>query len=137
MRRIWQFLIPALIVGVAVVPWAAGQGFGQGATSALTLEPPTLTVDRGGTASVKITVALRSGKTGGTSLKAWDVPDGLTIRFNPDTGNPPFIATMSVWVTPTGKAGTHMVKIQATGGDPSEVVSYPVIVQSNGGSGGY
>jgi hypothetical protein len=134
MRRRWQSLIPALIVGLGFIPWAAGQGYGQGAaTSALTLEPSTLTVDQGGTASAKVTIALRSGKTGATSLMAWDVPDGMTIRFSPVTGNPPFTATMSVGVTSTAKSGTHMVKIQATGGDPSEVVSYPVIVQKTGG----
>jgi hypothetical protein len=101
--------------------------------SALTLEPPILTVDQGGTASAKVTVALRSGKTGGTSLMAWDVPDGMTIRFSPDTGNRTFTATMNVGVTSTAKSGTHVVKIQATGGEPSDVVSYPVIVQKTGG----
>ncbi len=134
MRRRWPLVILALIVGLGVIPWATAQNYGQGAaTSALTLEPPTLTVDQGGTASAKVTVALRSGKTGGTSLKAWDVPDGMTIRFSPDTGTPTFTTTMSVGVTSTAKSGTYAVKIQATGGDPSEVVSYPVIVQKTAG----
>ncbi len=127
MQRPWLLLNLALIVGLGVSPWATA------ATSTLTLEPPTLTVDQGGTASARVTVALRSGKSGGTSLMAWDVPDGMTIRFSPDTGNPPFTTTMSVGVTSTAKSGTHVVKIQATGGDPSDVVSYPVIVQKAGG----
>jgi hypothetical protein len=140
MQRRWEFLLLALTVGLGVlwasgrIPWVTGQDYGQGtATSALTLEPPTLTVDQGGTASAKVTVALRSGKTGGTSLKAWDVPNGMTIRFSPDTGNPTFTTAMSVGVTSTAKSGTYVVKIQATGGDPSEVVSYPVIVQKTAG----
>ncbi|HET9000497.1 MAG TPA: hypothetical protein VFP86_12690 [bacterium] len=135
MRRPWQSLIPALIVGLGFIPWAAGQGNGQGATSALALEPATLTVDQGGTASAKVTVALRSGKTGGTSLMAWDVPSGMTIQFSPVTGNPPFTATLSVGVTSTAKPGTFIVKLQATGADPSVVVSYPVIVQRTAGGG--
>jgi len=134
MQRRWQLLFLGLTVGIGGIPWATGQDYAQGAAmSALTLEPPILTLDQGGTASAKVTVALRSGKTGGTSLMAWDVPDGMTIRFSPDTGNPPFTATMSVGVTSTAKSGTHVVKIQATGGDPSDVVSYPVIVQKTGG----
>jgi hypothetical protein len=134
MQRRWQFLILALIVGLGVIPWATGQDYRQGAaTSALTVEPPTLTVDQGGTASAKVTVDLRSGRTGGTSLMAWDVPNGMTIRFSPDTGNPTFTTTMSVGVTTTVKPGTYHVKIQATGGGPSDVVSYPVIVQKTGG----
>ena len=136
MRRRWQLLLLALTVGLRVIPWAAGQDYGQGAaTSALTVELSTLTVDQGGTASVKVTVTLRSGKTGGTSLKAWDVPSGMTIRFSPDTGNPPFTTTMSVAVASTATSGTHVVKIQATGGAPSDVVSYPVIVQKTAGGG--
>ena len=136
MQRRWQLLLLPLTVGLGVlwasghISWATGQWT---ATSALTLEPPTLTVDQGGTASAKVTVALRSGKTGGTSLTAWDVPNGMTIRFSPDTGNPTFTTAMSVGVTSTAKSGTYVVKIQATGGDPSEVVSYPVIVQKTAG----
>jgi len=134
MQRPWQLLILALIVGLGVSPWARGQDYRQGAaTSVLTVEPPILTVDQGGTTSAKVTVALRSGKTGGTSLMAWDVPNGMTIRFSPDTGNPTFTTSMSVGVTSTAKSGTHVVKMQATGGDPSDVISYPVIVQKTGG----
>ena len=134
MQRRWQLLFLGLTVGIGGIPWATGWDYVQGAAmSALTLEPPILTLDQGGAASAKVTVALRSGKTGGTSLMAWDVPDGMTIRFSPDTGNLPFTATMSVGVTSTAKSGTHVVKIQATGGDPSDVVSYPVIVQKTGG----
>jgi hypothetical protein len=140
MTRRWPLLLLPLTVGLGVlwasghVPWAHGQDYVPGAaTSALTLEPPILTVDQGGSASAKVTVALRSGAPGGTSLMAWDVPDGMTIRFSPDAGNPPFTATMSVGVTSTAKSGTHVVKMQATGGNPSDVVSYPVIVQKTGG----
>jgi hypothetical protein len=130
MQPRWQLPLLALIVSLAVIPEATGQDYGQGtATSALTLVPSTLTVDQSGAASAKVTVALRSGKAGGTTLKAWDVPSGMTIRFSPDTGNPTFTTTMTVGVTSTTKSGTHVVKIQATGGDPSDVVSYTVIVQ--------
>lgn len=58
MQRRWQLLILALLVGLGVIPWATA------ATSALTLEPPILTLDQGGTASAKVTVALRRGRPG-------------------------------------------------------------------------
>jgi hypothetical protein len=116
------------------IPWATAQDYGLGpAASALTFVPPTLSVDQGGTASASVTVALRSGKAGGTSLKAWEIPSGMTIRFSPDTGHPPFKTTMTVSAIPTAKSGTYVVKMQATGGDPSDVFPYVLTVQKTSG----
>ena len=140
MRRRWQLLILAFLGGGGVllgsgrIPWTTAQDYGQGpAVSVLTFVPPTLSVDQGGTALASVTVALRSGKAGGTTLKAWEIPNGMTISFSPDTGNPTFKTTMTVTVTPTAKSGTYVVKMQATGGDPSDVFSYALTVQKTSG----
>ena len=140
MQQRWHVFVLAIVVGWASpwawarIPGAAAQDDGRGpAASVLKFEPATLTVDQGGTAWAKVTVALRSGKAGGTTLKAWDLPNGMTISFSPASGNPPFSTMMSVTVTPTSNAGTSMVKVQATGGGPSDVVSYAVTVNKIGG----
>src|SRR5215472_15779436 len=128
---------PALFVGlgffwiwVSVNPWAAAQDAG---TSALTFQPAILVCNQGRAASAKVTVALKSGKTGATSLKATDLPGELAVAFDPPSGEPTFTSTMKVSATPTAKPGTYTVKIQAVGSDPSSVVSYTVTVEKTGG----
>jgi hypothetical protein len=140
MLRRRPFFVLAFTVGCGFlsaagrIPWTAAQEYGQGpAASALTFVPATLSVDQGGTASATVAVALRSGKTGGTTLNAWEIPDGVTISFSPDTGTPPFRATMTVTATGSAKSGTYVVKLQATGGDASDVFSYTLTVQKTSG----
>ncbi len=137
MRRHRQPLTPALIVGlglfwiwVCVNPWAAAQDAG---TSALTFEPASLICNQGRTASAKVTVALKSGKTGATTLKATDRPAELAIAFDPPSGDPTFTSMMKVSAIPTARPGTYTVKVQAIGSDPSSVVSFTVTVEKAGG----
>ena len=132
--------IRALTVGfgvfwlwVCVSTWAAAQDGQSTGMSALTFEPAKLTVNQGAAASAKVMVALKSGKTGGTTLKVVDLPGGLTITFDPPSGEPSFSSTMSVKASPTTMPGAYTVKVQAIGGDPSSVVSYPVTVEKTGG----
>ena len=133
--------IRALIIGcgvlwicVSVGPWAAAQNYGQSAgTSALTFEPAALSFSQGAAASVKVTVALKSGKTGGTTLKATDLPSGLAVTFDPPSGEPTFTSTMGVRTRSTTTPGTYTVKVQATGNAPSSVASFTVTVEKSGG----
>jgi len=131
--RVLTIGFASFAIGVCVSTWAAAQDGQTAGTSVLTFEPPKLTFNQGGAASVKVTVALKSGKTGGTTLKAVDLPGGLTITFDPSSGEPTFASTMSVKASPTTLPGTYSVKVQAVGGDPSSAVSYPVTVEKTGG----
>lgn len=141
MRKRRHAIPPALVIAfgffwmwVCVGPWAAAQDNGNSAgTSAVTFEPARLTVSQGGTASAKVTVALKSGKAGATTLKATDLPSGLAITFEPPSGQPTFTSTMRVRANPTVTAQTYTVKLQAAGGDPSSVVSYAITVERTGG----
>ncbi len=127
MRRYWQ--LAALIAGsvflppwVGSRPWATAQDYGGGmGTSTLTFEPKNLTVESGKTASAKVTVTLRSGKTWGPNLRVSDVPAGVTISFDPASGHPTFTSTMTVKAASTAK-------VQATGDDPSAIAQYRVTV---------
>jgi hypothetical protein len=124
-----------LVAGAACASFAgfAAAQTGAPGTSALLFAPPALTVQQGGTATVNVTVDLRGGQAAGTALKAWDMPSGMAIAFQPPSGNPKFTATMSVAVSPTVKPGPYTVKLQATGGNPSDVVSYVITVEKSGG----
>jgi hypothetical protein len=120
-------------IWASVAIWAEAQDGQSAGTSALAFDPARLSFNQGGAASAKVTVALKSGKTGGTTLKAVDLPGGLAITFDPPSGEPTFTSTMRVKATPATTPGTYAVKVQATGGDPSSAVSYSVTVEKTGG----
>lgn len=140
MQRTRPSLIRAVTIGFGLIwvwagvnSWAAAQDGQSAGTSALAFEPARLSVNQGGAASAKVAVALKSGKAGGTSLKAADVPGGLAITFDPPSGEPTFTSTMRVKASPTTTPGTYAVKVQAIGGDPSSAVSYSITVEKTGG----
>jgi hypothetical protein len=140
MRRNRQPLVQALTVGfallcvwVSVSTWAAAQDGQSTGTSALAFEPATLSCSQGGAASAKVTVGLKSGKSGATTLKAVDLPGGLAIAFDPPSGEPTFASTMRVKAGPTTTPGTYTVKVQAVGGDPSSAVPYSITVEKTSG----
>jgi hypothetical protein len=51
------------------------------------------------------------------TLNASDVPDGVTITFDPETGTPPFDSTMTVDVGSEVAPGTYYITISVTYGD--------------------
>lgn len=143
MRRRWRLTVLVLIAGsvfltpwIASRPWAVAQDYGGGiGTSTLTFAPKTLTIEPGKTGSAKVTVTLASGKPWGTNLRVTDVPAGITISFDPASGDPTFTSTMTVKAASTAKPGEYTVQVQATGDDPSAIVPYQVTVSQ--ASSGY
>jgi hypothetical protein len=144
MQTRW-FLTIAMLIAASVLlgPWigprlgAAAQDYGgQGmGTSTLAFDPGALAVEPGKTATAKVAVKLSSGKTWGTALQATAIPAGVTVRFDPASGDPPFASTMTVTAASTAKPGEYSIKVQATGDDPSSVVMYRVTVSK--ASSGY
>ena len=104
-------------------------GGGMG-TSTLSFDPQSLTVRQGASASAKVTVKLASGKTWGTKLGARALPAGMTVSFDPASGDPPFTATMTVNAK-SAAPGAYTIRVQATGDDPSPSVQYRVTVQKS------
>lgn len=100
-------------------------------TSVLSINPQSLTVRQGRSATAKVTVKLASGKTWGTNLQATALPSGVTVVFDPASGEPDFGSTMTVKVAATAPPGAYTIKVQATGDDPSPVVQYKVTVQQS------
>jgi hypothetical protein len=100
-------------------------------TSVLSFDPQSLTLKQGESASAKVTLKLDSGKTWKTNLQAAALPKGMTVTFDPASGDPTFASTMVVKVTSTVAPGVYMIRVQATGDDPSPVVQYKVIVQKS------
>ena len=136
MRQRWQLVVLAVILGSFVLSpwvgprqWVTAQGYGGGTgTSALAFEPNSLTVESGKTASAKVAVTLTSGKTWGTNLRVSDVPAGMILSFDPASGEPPFMSTMTVKAASSVQAGTYTVQVQAVGDDPSPAAPYSVTV---------
>lgn len=86
-----------------------GGGGGMG-TSVLSFDPQGLAVKQGGSASAKMTVKRTSGRTWGTSLQAAALPTGMTVIFDPASGNPTFTSTMAVKVTSEVAPGGYIVR---------------------------
>jgi len=142
MRTRWKLVMLALIAGSVFLPswvgssqWVEAQYYGGGTpASTLTFQPKSLTLQSGKAASAKVTVTLSSGKAKAT-LRVSDVPDGVTVSFDPASGEPTFTSTMTVTAASTAKPGTYTVKVQAAGDAPSAIVPYSVTVEK--GSYGY
>lgn len=137
MRRERHFRTIALVFGTVLLslwvgaqPQASAQDYGGGGmgTSTLSFDPQSLMVQQGGSASARVTVRLASGQSWGTNLQATDVPAGVTVIFDPASGDPTFASTMTVKATSGAKPGAYMVRVQATGDDPSAAVQYKVSV---------
>jgi hypothetical protein len=119
----------AVRVGLVARHRAAAQDYNDATgRSTLTVAPKALTVEAGKAASAKVTVSLSAGTTWGTTLHATDVPPGVIISFDPASGDPTFITTMTAKASSEAKPGVYTVKLQATGDDPSPATSYRVTV---------
>jgi uncharacterized membrane protein len=144
MRKRLRLVLLAFIVGSVLLPslvgsgqWVEAQYYGGGTDSpTLTFQPKTLTVQPGKAASAKVTVTLGSGKAKAT-LRAANVPDGMTISFDPASGEPTFTSTMTVKAASTATPGTYTVKVQVAGDAPSAVASYSVTVEKASSGYGY
>lgn len=137
MRKRWRLVLLAFIAGsvfalswIGSSQWVEAQyNYGGGPpASTLTFQPKSLIVQSGKAASAKVTVTLSSGKAKAT-LRVSDVPDGVTVSFDPVSGEPTFTSTMTVTAGSTAKPGTYTVKVQAAGDAPSAVAPYSVTVE--------
>src|SRR5574340_104825 len=113
------------VLGFAAAPNLSAYAQGMGG-SKLTIAPGSLSVGRNGTADAKVTATLSSGATWGTNLEATNLPKGLTVTFNPSSGDPTFTSTMTVHAASSVAPGSYTMTVQATGDDPSAAMSYKV-----------
>jgi hypothetical protein len=107
---------------------AQDYGGGGKGTSTLSFDPPSLTIHQRASASAKVMVKLASGQTWGTQLDAAALPTGVNVTFDPATGDPPFTSIMTVKAT-SAAPGVYMIRVRATGDDPSTPVQYKVTIQ--------
>jgi hypothetical protein len=152
-----RVLTMTVVIGMILVTWAGlglrgaaagygagggmgggGYGGGGGGTgqSTLAFDPGSLTVAQGETGDARVMVTLASGRSWGTNLKVLEAPRGITVTFAPSAGEPTFESKMRIRVSAGVAPGAYTVRLQATGDDPSSVVSFQVIV-TKGSSGGY
>jgi hypothetical protein len=108
---------------LTVAPAATG-GF------TLTLDPASVTLDRGASVPVKISIARDPPFTGAVALSATGLPTGVTASFAPAsaTGDS---ATMTLSASATAATGAATVTIQGTAtGAPEHAASLSVTVTS-------
>lgn len=145
MKRNRHLIALALMFGIAVSGLGLGtrhqasaqDSGGVTGTSILSFDPPTLTLDQGASGSARVTVKLASGTTKSTTLKTTDVPSGVTISFNPPTGDPTFTSIMAVKALSSARPGVYTIKVQAAGNDPSAVTPFEVTITAKSSEGGY
>ncbi len=115
-----KFFLTLLVAAAMVVtPLIITEtAFASTGSSTVIITPSELNITAGQSAVANFTVKLTTGTTWGTSL-AYNSPTGITLTFNPNTGDPTFSGKVDVSVAQTVAAGSYVVKVYATGDDPS------------------
>jgi len=88
-----------------------GSGGGQ-PKLVVSVSPPSAVVEPGEETSATITVTGDSSLT--VQLSASNLPPGATASFNPQSGSPPLMSTMTVATSSTTPAGTYKIAVACT-----------------------
>ncbi|MGC8618715.1 MAG: hypothetical protein ACP5UZ_08300 [Thermoplasmata archaeon] len=124
-------MLAILLFSVAVPMQTAFASIG---TSTIQVSPSELSIVAGGSAQANYTVALSSGTTWGTSIN-YKAPSGITASFSNPAGDPTFSGKMTVTVSSSVSVGTYILKLYATGDDPSGDTNVTVMVLAAAASG--
>jgi hypothetical protein len=102
---------------------------------AISANPSSVSVTRGGTSSTSIAITRSGGFTGSVSLGATGLPSGVTASFNPQSTSG---SSSTVTFTASGSAtlGTANVSITGSGSPGSRSTSVSLTVNQGGGGGG-
>ncbi len=84
---------------------------------AMSVSPSSLSIAKGSSAQSTISVDLLSGTAPqAIVLSSSGQPSGVTVSFNPSSGNPTFKSTMSISVSSAANAGTYTLTITGSSG---------------------
>ncbi|AIC15154.1 InlB B-repeat-containing protein [Nitrososphaera viennensis] len=84
---------------------------------ALSVSPSSLSIAKGSSAQTTVSVDLLAGSSAqAVALSSTGQPSGVTVSFNPSSGNPTFKSTMSISVSSAANAGTYTLTITGTSG---------------------
>ena len=118
-----RFVMSALFAAaLALAGGAAAQDF------TLTLEPNSLTLIPGQSASFVISMAPIGGFNQPVTLSVSNLPPGVTASFSPQTLTPPGTSVLSLTATTNAVNGSFLLGLSATGGGITNTVSSSVLV---------
>ncbi len=107
---------------LALAGGAAAQDF------TITLEPDSLTLIPGQSASFVISMAPIGGFDQPVTLSASNLPPGVTATFSPQTLTPPGTSVLSLTATTNAVNGSFLLGLSAAGGGITNTVSSSVLV---------
>jgi len=93
------------------------------ASFTLSLSPSSGTAAAGGSISSTAHVSPKGGYSNSVALTAENLPPGITINFENESGIPPFTATIVISVSPDVTDGIYSLAIVGTGEEGMEIIS--------------
>src|ERR1700677_514907 len=119
-------LMKAMIAVFALVLALAGAASAQNFT--FTLEPSTLTLVPGQSASFVISLTPLDGFTNAVTLSVSNLPSGVTASFSPQTLTPPGTSLLTLDATTNASNGSFTLGLIAAGGGITNSASSSVSV---------
>ncbi len=111
-----------VFLAVACIQSAIAQDFN------FTIEPGSLTLVPGQSASFVISVTPFGGFTNQVTFTATNLPSGVTVSFSPETVNSPGTSLLTLNATTNAANGAFTLELTATGGGISHMASGGVSV---------
>ncbi|AFZ69910.1 hypothetical protein Calag_0122 [Caldisphaera lagunensis DSM 15908] len=93
--------------------------FSASGTSKFIINQTTFNITPGKSVSEKFQLVLSSGTTWGTDIAVSPSVSGISITFNPSSGDPTFSGSFTISVSNNAKPGKYVFNVSATGDDPT------------------
>ncbi|MGQ9690721.1 MAG: InlB B-repeat-containing protein [Thermoproteota archaeon] len=88
------------------------------------------TLQQGEVSTIIVNVTLLSGSPLPLSLSASDLPNGVSISFNPSLNSPPFTSSLEIRIADNTPAGTYAIKIVGRSDNLTRIATYILTVKA-------
>lgn len=102
-------LVVGLGIGYAVYTWAGG--YVAAIKCNVSLEKSSTTISVGENETIRVDISIAMGTAETVTLDATGEPSGVSVSFEPSSGEPPFYSNMTVSVGSTSTAGDYVLTI--------------------------
>lgn len=102
-------LVVGLGIGYAV--YTSAGGWATAIKCNVSLEKSSTTIVGENTDTIRVDISIAMGTAETVTLDATGEPPGVTVTFNPQSGEPPFYSNMTVSVDDTATAGDYVLTI--------------------------
>ncbi|WP_018353001.1 M4 family metallopeptidase [Longispora albida] len=101
----------------------------------IAVSPGSGNTNPGGTLTATVTTTTTVGAPQAVTLSSAGAPSGVTVGFNPVSGNSGFTSTMTISTTAGAAPGTYTITITGTGTAVTRSTSYALTINGTGGCG--